>query len=528
MNLITTRPVVIAGGGPVGLLTALGLAYYKIPFILLEKNACFSSTTKAGTILTRSIEIFHRFGLSEAILSKSLRVEEIGDKPRGTEDDFRSVFTHVLSDDTQFPFLINLPQHHLEAILAQCLSEKSGEILMSHQVTQIQNHPDHVAIQVKTPSGNKIIEGSYLLACDGGRSFIREQLDIPIHGKSLDLKYMLIDVDIDLDVKNPKNYPYLSYFSDPEEWLILIRHPHCWRFVFPCNGNNENLAHPILKEKVTEFIGEVNDFKILDAYTYYVHHKIAQKWIVGRTILIGDAAHLITPMWALGLNTGILDTSNLCWRLAWVLRGWSNKSLLEGYESEQQPIAQYGSGEMSEAARHYMSCRDQTAQAMTDHNWSNAMTRGMLSVRLDTEHQNQWSMICQQSQRLSVSVGDRIPNLQLHTSNGMQRYLHEIIAGKFTALYFCDPRRANVQCLVDSPQLQHRLVSRRDAPLTSDRRQLSILDIGDKLKNRMGVTDNTVVLVRPDEHIVAIAQIEHNTAQALYEQAITLNDQFAT
>ena len=76
-------------------------------------------------------------------------------------------------------------------------------------------------------------EAAYLLACDGGRSTVREQLGIPVEGKSLPVKYALIDLEVDLDVANPRDYPTSPISPMPKEWMILVRHPHCWRFLFP-------------------------------------------------------------------------------------------------------------------------------------------------------------------------------------------------------------------------------------------------------------------------------------------------------
>ena len=86
-----------------------------------------------------------------------------------------------------------------------------------------------------------------------------------------------------------------------------------------------------LRKKVAHFVGETNELTVLGKNLYTVHHRIAQEWRRDRVFLMGDAAHLITPMWQLGMNTGILDASNLPWRLAWVLRGWADEKLLDGY-----------------------------------------------------------------------------------------------------------------------------------------------------------------------------------------------------
>ncbi len=155
---------------------------------------------------------------------------------------------------------------------------------------------------------------------------------------------ILVDVKVDLDVQNPRDYPYLAYFADPTEWMILVRQPHCWRFLFPFPADQPEPTREEFREKILRFIGPVEDMEILNTIVYRIHHRIATEWRRGRVFLMGDAAHLITPMWALGLNTGILDAISLPWRLAWVARGLADPSLLDGYAREQRPVAAHGLG----------------------------------------------------------------------------------------------------------------------------------------------------------------------------------------
>src|SRR6185312_1467115 len=86
-----------------------------------------------------------------------------------------------------------------------------------------------VELQVRNGDEISTLRAGYLLACDGGRSQTREALGVPVDGKTLDERYMLVDLDVD----NPRDYPYLAYFSDATEWMILVRQPHCWRFLYP-------------------------------------------------------------------------------------------------------------------------------------------------------------------------------------------------------------------------------------------------------------------------------------------------------
>src|SRR5437870_13839513 len=117
-------PIIVVGAGPVGLTTALGLDFYGLPFALFEEDAELSLDTKAGTVLTRTLEAFRRYGVADAVLAKALRVDEIGDVERAANTPRPSVQTEVLSEDTRYPFVINMPQHHLEPILKDAIEQR--------------------------------------------------------------------------------------------------------------------------------------------------------------------------------------------------------------------------------------------------------------------------------------------------------------------------------------------------------------------------------------------------------------------
>ncbi len=512
------KPILIVGAGPVGLTTALALDFYGLPYQLFEEDGSLSSDTKAGTILTRTLEAFRRYGVAGDVLSKALRVDEIGDVERATNTARPSVRTDLLAQETRYPFVINLPQHHLEPILHHAIEKRSpGAAHLRHKLTGFSGAVDSVVATFETPDGPREVEGSYLLACDGGRSTIRSMLDIPVEGESLAARNLLVDIKVDLDVRNPRDYPYLAYFADPDEWMILVRQPHCWRFLFPLPPDVPEPNQDELRQKVLKFIGPVDDLEILNTIIYRIHHRIATTWRSGRTFLMGDAAHLITPMWALGLNTGILDAISLPWRLAWVARGWADDSLLDGYGREQQPVAARGSGEMAEAGRKYMLGQRDQVKAMSGDAWANAITRTMLGVRLDVDQSGDWSMVKTGQDR--ARIGDRIPDFSLHGPNGEPVRLHQLIDDTFLVLHFADVRRRPT-LPADKPGLRHIIVSRWDAPLDSGLRERAFFDVGDALRERLGCALDTAVIVRPDDHIAAILPIDHATIDGIHHRIV--------
>lgn len=511
------KPVIVVGAGPVGLTTALGLDFYGLPFLLFEEDETLSLDTKAGTILTRTLEAFRRYGVADNVLAKALRVDEIGGLDRATNKPTLSVLTEVLADDTRYPFVINLPQHHLEPVLREALDARRPDALhLGHRLVSFRQDADGVVATFETPDGPVEVEGSYLLACDGGRSTVRTQLDIPVEGVSHDVRYMLVDLKIDLDIANPRDYPYLAYFSDPQEWMILVRQPHCWRFLFPLPPDAEPPTNEALAEKVRRFIGDVDTLEVLNTVVYRVHHRIAAEWRRDRIFLMGDAAHLITPMWALGLNTGILDAISLPWRLAWVTRGWAKDALLDGYAREQRPLAVHGSGEMAEAARKYMGGEGDVADLMSGSAWGLAATRTLLGIRLGVEDGAQWSMV--KTGHGPLLIGDRMPDMEVHGPDGRPRRLHDLIDDRFLALYFTDARHRPAIPHNSVPGLVHFVVSRWDAPLDSGLRDRALLDVGNRLFKRIGCPPDTLVLVRPDDHIAAIMPMREGLAEQLYRR----------
>src|SRR5215470_8552614 len=159
-------PIIVVGAGPVGLTTALGLYFYGLPFALFEDDAELSLDTKAGTILTRTLEAFRRYGVADRVLAKALRVDEIGDVERATNTARHSVQTDLLAEDTRYPFVINMPQHHLEPILHAAIEERRpGATHLRHRLTGFRTIDGGVVASFETPDGVREVEGSYLLAC---------------------------------------------------------------------------------------------------------------------------------------------------------------------------------------------------------------------------------------------------------------------------------------------------------------------------------------------------------------------------
>src|SRR5262249_40946637 len=150
--------------------------------------------------------------------------------------------------------------------------------------------------------------------------------------------------------------------------------------------------------------------------------------------------------------------------------------------------------------------------------WANAITRTMLGVRLGVDESGDWSMV--KTKREPLRVGDRIPDVELHGPDGRPVRLHDLIDDSFVALCFTDVRRRPHLPAQDPPGLKHLLASRRDAPLDSGLRARSLFDVGDRFRQTAGFATDTMVLVRPDDHIAAIAPLQNGIGEALYRKIV--------
>jgi 3-(3-hydroxy-phenyl)propionate hydroxylase len=149
--------------------------------------------------------------------------------------------------------------------------------------------------------------------------------------------------------------------------------------------------------------------------------------------------------------------------------------------------------------------------------WANAATRTMLGVRLGVDAAGDWSMV--KTERGPFRAGDRIPDAVLHGPAGRPVRLHDLIDDSFVALYFTDVRR-RPRIPENRPGLQHLVVSHRDAPLDGGLRERSLFDVGDRFRQLVGCPSDTLVLVRPDDHIAAIASMHAASAEDLYQQQV--------
>src|SRR5229473_1594371 len=337
-------PVVVAGAGPAGLMTALALGKQGIPVIVLEAGPGLAHDLRAATFHPPTLEMMAPYGLSARMLETGIRVRhwQIRDK-RG--EDIAEFDLDLLADVTPYPFRLHFEQHRLTPIQLEILRRDTGaEVRFGHQVTGFSQAADRVRVEVKTEDGHDTIAASWLVAADGGRSTIRKVLDVEFEGFTWPEQFLVVSTPYDF---GQHGFAWNSYISDPVEWAAVFKVPDqgppgLWRAAVPAEAtlSEEELLDPTYVERVMQsLVKRCEPYEIRHKSVYRVHQRVAQTFRDRRVLLAGDAAHLNNPLGGFGLNSGIHDAINLADKLGRTWRGEANGALLDLYVRQRRSAA---------------------------------------------------------------------------------------------------------------------------------------------------------------------------------------------
>ncbi|MDR3499860.1 MAG: FAD-dependent monooxygenase [Parvibaculum sp.] len=349
-------PVLIVGGGPVGLLGAQLLGRRNIPVILAEKHEARLDAPKAHALNPRSLEICNAAGLPmdriHAVATPteeggfvrmvtSLSAPEIGSLPYERQDE-------AVREVTPWP-LINIAQPDFEAVVEDAVAMlPSVEIRRGLEWLRCDQLTDAViSTLLDRATGKEIkLRSRYVIAADGAGSVVRDRVGIQMDGPA-DLQHnMMIHFEADLSgiVADKPGILYFLFGPGPGGVLIAYDIRRTWVLMHsyqPASTSPDSFTDEVCRKLVTEAVGaEVPDLKILGTRSWSMSAQVAKRYRTGNVFLAGDAGHRFPPTGGLGLNTGIGDIDNLAWKIAAVEQGWAAPAILESYERERRPIAQ--------------------------------------------------------------------------------------------------------------------------------------------------------------------------------------------
>jgi len=327
----TQTDVVVIGGGPVGMTVAALLGARRVRVQVLERNEATSDEPKAISIDDEALRIYQSIGLA----GRLLRIIVPGTGTRYYDRMGNPLFQARAEQPRRYgyPFKNPFAQPDLERELAQHLQGlPTASLRMGDEVTALSQDADGVLVR----SSSGPVRARYALACDGGRSAVREQLGITMTGRSYPEVWLVVDVLGDYHDER-----YGMHHADPVRPRVVIPGSggRC-RYEFRLYAGEGEAGVPPGFELVRRLLApyrDITDEQIERAVTYRFHALIADRWRCGNVFLLGDAAHLMPPFAAQGLNSGLRDAANLAWKIADVLSGRLTDAALDSYESERKP-----------------------------------------------------------------------------------------------------------------------------------------------------------------------------------------------
>jgi 3-(3-hydroxy-phenyl)propionate hydroxylase len=217
------------------------------------------------------------------------------------------------------------------------------DLRLSSTFTGFAQCASSVTAQFTNPAGeDETIAGAYIVSAEGARSIVRKELDIEFEGFTY--SDLVLNIEVAYDFRR-HGYAERNYISDPKEWSNLFHWkgpPDRWRVHFPVEPGHDEAAigrPEALQARLQTFLPTGRDFEIVGSNLYTVHQRVAKKFRAGRAILAGDAAHVNSPIGAMGMNSGVHDAFNLADKLVAVLRGEAGEDVLDRYERQRRHVA---------------------------------------------------------------------------------------------------------------------------------------------------------------------------------------------
>jgi 2-polyprenyl-6-methoxyphenol hydroxylase-like FAD-dependent oxidoreductase len=342
MKTAATRDtdVLIVGAGPTGLVLALWLTRMGVRVRIVDKTAEPGTTSRAVAVQARTLELYSQIGLADAVIERGWKTIAVNLWVAGKKA-AHAVVGDMGAGVSPFPYALIFPQDEHERLLIDRLAEAGIHIERQTELLGFEAAAGHALARLKRPDGaSETCEAAYIAGCDGAHSAVREALKIGFPGGTYDHLFYVADVEASGATINGE----LHVALDRTDFLA----------VFPLKGEGrarligtvreeaehqqENLSWNDVSKRVIEWI-RIDVERVNWFSTYRVHHRVADHFRQGCGFLLGDAAHIHSPVGGQGMNTGIGDAVNLAWKLAAVVHRRADASLLDSYEPERIAFA---------------------------------------------------------------------------------------------------------------------------------------------------------------------------------------------
>jgi 2-polyprenyl-6-methoxyphenol hydroxylase-like FAD-dependent oxidoreductase len=327
--------VLIVGAGPTGLAMAHELARDGVTCRLIEKAAAPSTHSKAIAIHARTLETFQLMRIADDFLAAGQPIHRLrlfGEDHEIGHVDFRSTIP------SRFPFVLSLPQNQTERILEGSAAQHGVQVERNTELTKLEPRNTAVMTRLRVGDREEVAEFEWVIGRDGPRSTVRQELGIGFTGSTYPEHFLLADLQV-------------SGSADPQEARVWL-HRDGALALFPLPRGRYRL---VVGDAPTDWTGEPTlrqcqelvDARLPKAPAlsgigwssmFRIHRREAAQFRQQRCFLLGDAAHIHSPVGGQGMNMGIQDAFNLAWKLSRVVRDAADQELLDSYEAERKPI----------------------------------------------------------------------------------------------------------------------------------------------------------------------------------------------
>lgn len=332
--------VLIVGAGPVGLVTALRLDAFGIPCTVIEAASGPQRDLRASTFHPPTLDMLDEYGLAAPLIalgrqcpSWQLRIHETHER---AEFDLG-----LLAEDTRHPYRLQCEQFRLCELLVNRLDRAPNVVLeWNSQVTSLQQDADGVRVQAMAANGPRQFSGRLLIAADGARSIVREEMGVEFSGKTYPETTILATTPFPFHDHLP-GLSNVNYVWTREGTFSLLRLPSIWRcslYPDPDESIDDAILPPSIERKLQRIVPSPEPYDVHELRPYRVHMRIASDYRIGRVLLAGDAAHVNSPSGGMGMNGGIHDAFNLTEKIRAVWEG-AGLEILNRYTRQRRPVA---------------------------------------------------------------------------------------------------------------------------------------------------------------------------------------------
>ncbi len=334
------HPVVIVGGGPVGLATALDLGLKGHRVLLLDDHEGVGTGSRAICFSKRTLEICHRLGAGTQMLGKGV----VWSKGRVFHDrDEIYDFDLLPEEGHRYPAFINLSQIDFERFLAEAIGRANAEgaqieLRGRNRVDALRAKADGIALDIMTPEGLYGMEADWLVACDGARSPIRDMLGLGFEGRVFEDNFLIADVRMTANFPTERWFWFEPWFKSGASALLHKQPDDIWRIDFQLGWDidrDEELKEDNIRARVDAMLGPDVAYELDWTSIYTFQCRRMERFAHGRVVFAGDSAHQVSPFGARGANSGVQDAENLAWRLDLILKGLANESMMQRYCEER-------------------------------------------------------------------------------------------------------------------------------------------------------------------------------------------------